>query len=220
MATSFELSAESRDDTGKGASRRLRRTGKIPAILYGAGEAPLSLMLNHNAFMHHLENEAFYSHILSVKVNGKVVKAVLKDLQRHSHKPSVLHVDLQRISAKEKLRMHVPLHFIGEDAAVGVKKSGGVISHLMMDVEISCLPKHLPEYIEVDVSNLEINESLHLSDIQLPDGVDIVTLLHSSEHDTSIISIHPPRIGGEDEVEETAEAEPAAESSDGDDDKE
>ena len=220
MSTSFELSAESRGDTGKGASRRLRRTGKIPAILYGAGEAPLSLMLNHDALIHHLANEAFYSHILSINVDGKIVKAVLKDLQRHSHKPSVLHLDLQRISAKEKLRMHVPLHFIGEDVAVGVKKSGGVISHLAMDVEISCLPKHLPEYIEVDVSNLDINESLHLSDIQLPDGVEIVALLHGPEHDTSIISIHLPRVGGEDVTEETTEAEPVEESSEGDSDKE
>ncbi len=220
MSTSFELAAESRSDTGKGASRRLRRSGKIPAILYGAGEASLSLMLNHDAVMHNLENEAFYSHILNIKVDGKVVKAVLKDIQRHSHKPSVLHVDLQRISAKEKLRMHVPLHFIGEDVAVGVKKSGGVISHLMMDVEISCLPKHLPEYIEMDVSNLDVNESLHLSDIQLPDGVEIVALLHDSEHDLPIISIHLPRGGGAEEMEEITEGTPVEESAEGESGKE
>ncbi len=204
MSTSFELTAELRKDKGKGASRRLRRSGKIPAILYGAGEAPQSLVLDHDAVVHNLENEAFYSHILNIDVEGKTVQAVLKDIQRHTHKPSVLHIDLQRISAGEKLRMHVPLHYIGEDRAVGVKKSGGVISHLMMDVEITCLPKDLPEYIEVDVSNLGLNESLHLSDIQLPDGVEIVALLHGPEHDQPIISIHSPRGGAAGEEEEAA----------------
>ena len=199
MSASFALTAEVRKDKGKGASRRLRRSGKIPAIMYGAGEPPLPLVLDHDAVVHNLENEAFYSHILDIDVEGKTVQAVLKDIQRHTHKPTVLHIDLQRIDAAEKLRMHVPLHFIGEDRAVGVKKSGGVISHLMMDVEVTCLPKDLPEYIEVDVSNLGLNEAVHLSDIQLPEGVEIVALQHGPEHDQPVISIHSPRGGVESE---------------------
>ncbi len=215
MSTSFQLTAEVRKDKGKGASRRLRRSGKIPAIMYGAGEPPLPLVLDHDAVVHNLENEAFYSHILDIDVEGKNVQAVLKDIQRHTHKPTVLHIDLQRIDAAEKLRMHVPLHFIGEEQAVGVKKSGGVISHLMMDVEITCLPKDLPEYIEVDVSNLGLNETVHLSDIQLPAGVEIVALLHGPEHDQPVISIHSPRGGVASEEEEAGESAAEGEAAEG-----
>ena len=159
MSVSFDLNAEVRDDLGKGASRRLRRTGKVPAILYGAGKEPQLLQLSHNEVARNLEHEAFYSHILSVKVGGKVDQAVLKDLQRHPHKPIVMHLDLQRVSETEKLRMHVPLHFISEDKAPGVKQGGGIISHLLNDVEIHCFPKDLPEYLEVDVSALQLNET-------------------------------------------------------------
>ncbi len=206
MKVSFELNAEVRNDLGKGASRRLRRSGKLPAILYGGGEDPLPLLLDHDAVMHKLEHEAFYSHILTVTVDGKAVKAVLKDLQRHPYKPGVLHMDLQRINESEKLRMQVPLHFIGEDVAPGVKQAGGVISHLVTEVEITCLPGNLPEYIEVDVSALEVNESLHLSDIPLPEGVELVQLTHGPEHDLPVVSIHLPR-GAAEPGEAGAEAE-------------
>ncbi len=204
MKVSFELDAEVRNDLGKGASRRLRRRGKLPAILYGGGEAPLPLQLDHDAVMHKLEHEAFYSHILTVRVDGQEVKAVLKDLQRHPYKPAVLHMDLQRISETEKLRMHVPLHFVGEDVAPGVKQQGGIISRLVTEVEITCLPKHLPEYIEVDVSNLKVNESLHLSDLTVPEGVELVELMQGPEHDLPVVSIHLPRSAVEASEEEGA----------------
>lgn len=207
MAISFELQAVVRNDAGKGASRRLRREGKVPAILYGAGEAPLMLSLEHNPVMHSLENEAFYSHILNVNVGGKAVRAVLKDLQRHPYKPVLLHIDLQRVSESEKLRMNVPLHFLGEENAPSVKQLGGVVSHLVSEVEIFCLPKDLPEYIEVDVSALGMNETLHLSNLKLPAGVELVQLTHGPEHDLPVVSIHLPRVAAESEA---AAAAPAA----------
>jgi len=212
MSVSFDLNADVRNDMGKGASRRLRRTGKVPAILYGAGKDPQLLQLSHNEVMRNLEHEAFYSHILSVKVGGKVEQAVLKDLQRHPHKPIIMHLDLQRVSATEKLRMHVPLHFIGEDMAPGVKQGGGIISHLLNDVEILCFPKDLPEYLEVDVSALQLNETLHLSDVRLPTGVDLVELLHGAEHDQPVVSIHLPRAAIEAEAAATPEEAAAPES--------
>jgi len=209
MSINYELNAVIRQDMGKGASRRLRRENKVPAVLYGAGKEAVSLALDHNAVFHSLENEAFYSHILNISVDGRVEKAVLKDLQRHPHKPVLMHVDLQRIDEKEKLRIHVPLHFIGEEKAPGVKQSGGVISHLMNDVEISCLPKDLPEFLVIDVSNLQLNEALHLSDIITVEGIEIVALSHGAEHDQPVVSIHMPRAAIE--VEETVSEEAAAE---------
>jgi large subunit ribosomal protein L25 len=155
MAISFELNAEPRTDTGKGASRRLRHAGKIPAIMYGGNKDPESLTLDHNEVIRNLEHEAFYSHILTVKVGGTETRAVMRDLQRHPSKPFVQHMDLQRVSESEKLRMHVPLHFLGEEAAPGVK-AGGMVSHEIIEVEVECLPKDLPEYIEVDVSGLNV----------------------------------------------------------------
>ncbi|MBK8163738.1 MAG: 50S ribosomal protein L25/general stress protein Ctc [Gammaproteobacteria bacterium] len=205
MNVSFELNAQVRHDSGKGASRRLRREGKVPAIMYGSGQQPVSLVLDHDAVRHSLENEAFYSHILTVNVDGQAVQAVLKDLQRHSYRPIIMHMDLQRISETEELRMHVPLHFIGEASAPGVKLGGGIVSHLVTDVEVTCLPRHLPEYLEVDVSSLQLNETLHLSDIKLPEGVRIIALTHGAEHDLPVVSIHVPRAAVE------AEAAPAAE---------
>lgn len=203
MAINFELRAEVRTDAGKGASRRLRREGKVPAILYGAGEAPLMLTLEHNPVAHSLENEAFYSHVLNVNVGGKSVRAVLKDLQRHPYRALIMHVDLQRVSETEKLRMTVPLHFLGEDVAPGVKQSGGIVVHMLTEVEVSCLPRDLPEYLEVDVSNLHVNETLHLSNVRLPKGVELIELSHGPEHDQPVVSIHLPRAA--------VEAEPGAE---------
>ncbi len=206
MSVSFELDAAIRDDKGKGASRRLRRAGKIPAIMYGGNADPVSLVLDHAKVMHHLEHEAFYSHILSINLDGKVVQAVLKDLQRHTHKPGVLHLDLLRISKGEKLRMQVPLHFLGEDNAPGVKQAGGVVSHLLTDVEVACLPGNLPEYIEVDISSMEAGESLHLTDIKLPEGVELVSLTQGAEHDVPVIAIHLPRGSAESGEEEAGAA--------------
>lgn len=199
MANLFELTAEPRHAQGKGASRRLRRlTGKVPAILYGGGESPIPLTFNQNELRKALENEAFYSHILTIHLEGKPQKAVLKALQRHPYKREVLHLDLLRITGKEKIHMQVPLHFKGEDIAPGVKVSNGVISHLLATVEVRCLPDNLPEYIEVDVSGLKLDETMHLSHLKLPKGVELVALVHGD--DASVVSIHMPRAV---EVEET-----------------
>jgi len=207
MSLSFELEASVRHDLGKGASRRLRRDNKVPAVIYGGGVDPVALVMEHNKVMHSLEHEAFYSHILTVKIDGKVEKAVLKDLQRHPFKPTILHLDLQRINESEKLRMHVPLHFIGEDVAPGVKQAGGVVSRLINDVEIDCLPKDLPEYIEADISAMDVNETMHLSDLKLSAGVELVQLQHGPEHDLPVVSIHLPRGSKEETAEDEAETE-------------
>ncbi len=204
MKVNFSVEAETRTDVGKGASRRLRHTNKIPGVIYGAGKDAVSLIMSHDEMFHHLEQEAFYSHILGIKVDGKEEPAVLKDVQRHPGKPKILHVDFQRISATEKLHMHVPLHFVGEEISPGVK-GGGLVSHLMNHVDVACLAKDLPEYIEVDVSQLDVGESLHLTNIKLPEGVEIPALAHGEDHDLPIVSIHAPR-GGADEDDDDAAA--------------
>lgn len=201
MADIFELSAETRSEIGKGANRRLRQlASKVPGIIYGAGKQPTPISVSHNSLMNALKNEAFYSHILTLDVDGKSEKVVLKDLHRHPYKPQLIHVDFLRISATEKLYMNVPLHFKGEDVAPGVKIGGGVVSHLMNEIEIRCLPADLPEFIEVDVSNLELNASIHLSELKVPKGVEIVALSHGKEHDQSVVSIHRPHVSTEPEA--------------------
>lgn len=190
MQKSFEINAELRTDKGKGASRRLRRTDKVPAIIYGGKQDAQSITVDHTELMLHLEHEAFYSHILSVKVDGKAEKAILRDLQRHPSKPRVLHADFLRVSETEKLRMNVPLHFMNADISVGVKDEGGVVSHLSTEVEVSCLAKDLPEYIEVDLANLELGQAIHLSELKLPSGVELVELSHGEAHDQAIVNIH------------------------------
>ena len=208
-AITFVLEAESRTEAGKGASRRLRHADKIPAIIYGGGADPQSITLSHSAVIKALEHEAFYSHILTVNVDGKANKAVLRDVQRHPYKPTVMHMDLQRVSDKDTITMKVPLHFIGEDVAPGVKIGGGIVSHNLTEVEISCQAKDLPEFIEVDLSNLEVDHSFHLSEIQLPAGITIVALTHGEDHDLPVATIHVPRgakeSAGESEGGEAAE---------------
>ena len=207
MSVSFELNAVSRSDTGKGASRRLRKEGMVPGIVYGAGKDPEMISVEHNKLIQHLDHEAFYSHILSLNVDGNQQNVVLKDLHRHPSKPFILHLDLLRVSADEKIKMHVPLHFLNETKAVGVKE-GGKISHTIVDLEISCLPKDLPEYIEVDVAEMNIGEALHLSDITLPEGVEIPSLALGEDHDLPVVAIHAVRGGKE---EEEGESEGAGE---------
>ena len=202
----FEINAELRDVKGKGASRRLRRDGFVPAVLYGAGKDPVNLKLQHNDVFLHTEHEAFYSHILSLTVAGKSERVVLKDMQRHPYKPAITHLDFQRIDENQALTMRVPLHFINEEQCVGVKTGGGIISHLMNELEISCLPKDLPEFIEVDVIDLEVGSSLHLSDIKVPEGVQIASLLHGGDDQQSVVSVQMPRV----EAEPTAVEEEAA----------
>jgi len=190
MSTDYVINAELRTDTGKGAARRMRHADNVPAIIYGAGAEPVMLTFTHKEIAHQLENEAFYSHILTVNIDGKENKAVLKALQRHPSKARILHLDLLRVSETEKLTMQVPLHFIGEEVAPGVKDDGGLISHNMSIVEIRCMAKDLPEYLEVDMSTVNINETVHLSDIKLPGGVEIVALTHGADHDLPIANIH------------------------------
>lgn len=203
----FELAAARRNDVGKGASRRLRCIDQVPAVLYGAGQDPVSLSFEHNLLLRSLAQEAFYSHILTINYDGVTEKAVLKAVQRHPAKPRILHLDLQRINENEKIKMHVPLHYINADKCVGVK-AGGIVSHHLIDVEILCLPKDLPEYIEVDIAHLNIGQALHLSDLQMPAGVELVALTHghSSEHNASVASIHVPRGAEETETPATPAA--------------
>ena len=214
MSEELDLIAEFREDQGKGASRRLRHAGKVPAILYGAGRPPRLITLDHNKVLQQLEHESFYSSVLSIKVDNKVQAAIIKDVQRHPSKRRVLHMDFQRIVADEKIRMNVPIHFVGEDVAIGVKQGGGIISHLMSDVEVTCLPKHLPEFLTIDVSNLGLDEMIHLSGIELPEGVEIPMLAQGPDHDHAVVSIHrAKKVVEEDESAEAAEvvAQPQAE---------
>jgi large subunit ribosomal protein L25 len=189
---SFVVNAELRTDQGKGASRRLRRTGKVPAIVYGGKEPPQQIAVGQTDMRKHLETEAFYSHILTLKVDGKDQQAVLKDIQRHPAEPMFLHFDFQRVFADQAIRMEVPLHFKGGETCPGVKVGGGIVEHQLVQVEIECLPKDLPEFIEVDLSKLELNETVHLSHLKLPAGVTLVELRHGN--DQTVASVHIPRV--------------------------
>lgn len=191
MAGSFVFDAEVRTNTGKGDARRLRNLGKVPAVLYGGGE-PVSLILEHNKVVKALENEATYSHILTLNIGDKQEQAILKELQRHPSKPIIMHMDFQRVSESDKIKVHVPLHFVNQETSVCAKK-GGVVNHNLVDVEVTCLPSQLPEFIEVDMADVDIGESVHLSDLKLPVGVQIVALLHGPEHDTPVAVIQTTR---------------------------
>ncbi len=205
MAISFDVNAESRNDMGKGASRRLRREGKVPAIIYGGTEDPQTIAMIQNEVLQHLDHEAFYSHILNVVVDGKGQKAVLRDVQRHPYKIDILHMDFQRVGDNDTIKMHVPLHFINEDTAVGVKMGGGQVRHNMVEVHVSCLAKDLPEFIEVDIAELDTGDSLHLSDLKLPEGVQIVDLAHGEDHDLPVVAIQKGRGGADEDEEEGGE---------------
>ena len=208
MSEDFDLIAEMREDTGTGASRRLRHKGKVPAIIYGAGRPPRLLAFDHNKVIKQLESESFYSSILNIKVGEKSQAAIVKDIQRHPAKAIIMHMDFQRIVEDEKIRMNVPIHFIGEEDAIGVREGGGTVQRIKTDVEISCLPKDLPEYFEVDISNLELDDMLHLSDIKLPEGVEMPELALGEEHDQAIVSIHIIKAAPiEEEIEEDADAD-------------
>ncbi|MBE9561831.1 MAG: 50S ribosomal protein L25/general stress protein Ctc [Proteobacteria bacterium] len=201
----FEINAQRRTDMGKGASRRLRRTGYTPAIIYGSSKEPMSLMVSHNELTKHLENEAFYSHILTVNIDNQSEKVILKDLQRHPYRPIILHMDLQRVSETEKVHMRVPLHFLNEEQCLGVKQGGGVIARQKNNVDIHCLPKDLPEFIEVDLTPMELNHILHISDLILPEGVELAVQTNKGDkHDLPVVSVHLARGDKADEEEEQA----------------
>ena len=209
MKAAFQLAGEPRAQLGRTDSRRLRKAGMVPAIIYGGGQEPESLVLDHNTLSHQMNREAFYTSILTVNLGSKTQQVVVKDVQRHPVKPQVMHLDFQRVVEDEEITLHVPIHFIGEAASKGVKEQGGVVDHLMTDVEVICLPRYLPEYLEIDVTPLELNDIYHLSDIKLPEGVSLVALRHGQ--DRPVVAINPPR---REEVEapvEGAAATPAAE---------
>ena len=211
MQDQFELNASPRSEVGRSAVRRLRATGLVPAVVYGGGE-PVHLSMQSNELIHHLKNEAFYSHILNLKVNGREERVILRDLQRHPSKMRILHLDLLRIREDQEIKVHVPLHFLGGEDCVGVKQESGVVNHLQTDVEVLCLPKNLPEFIEVDISQLKLGQSLHLTDIKVPASVTILALTHGDEGDSAIVSVFRPRVADEEEeiADEQLEEEEAA----------
>ena len=190
MKTSFELDAEFRETQGKGASRRLRHDGKVPAILYGGHMDARALTLSHQKLVLMLDNERFYSTILNLRVGDQTQAAILKDVQRHPFKNAIVHVDFQRVEENEKIRISIPLHFKGASVSPGVKSQGGIVSHMRNDVEVMCLPKDLPEFIEVDISGLSLNESIHLSQLKVPEGVTLVEIV---KEDAAVVAIHSPR---------------------------
>ena len=212
MSSDFILEVEARTDLGKGASRRLRRLeNKTLGIIYGNKKKPVSVSLPHKDIAKLAENEAFFTSLIDLKLGGKTESVVIKDMQRHPAKDTIMHVDFLRVSATTKLTMHVPLHFINESTCPGVKLQGGIVTHAVSDIEISCLPADLPEYIEVDLGEMNLDDNLHLSDVKLPKGVESVALSHGEDHDLQIAAIHLPRAAkatsedGEDAAPENAE---------------
>ncbi|CDZ77728.1 General stress protein CTC [Legionella massiliensis] len=204
------LEAESRKDIGKGASRRLRRLeNKVPAVIYGGGKKPQSVHLLHNKVVKALENESIYSSVFDLMVDGKAQHVILKDLQRHPYKPVILHMDLQRVDGKDVLVKHIPLHFTNEQNSKGIK-AGGIINHTMNQVEVRCQAKNLPEFIEVDMTNVQLDDVVHLSNLKLPKGVELTIDVKDGSHDLPVVSIHAPKVSASEE-EETAAPAPAPE---------
>lgn len=204
----FVLEASPRQDAGKGASRRLRRLAdQIPAIIYGAGKDPANIAIDHKQILHAVENEAFFSHVITLKVGGKEESVVLKDLQRHPSKPRIMHADFLRVSADQPIHVRVPLHFINEQKCVGVRLGGGVLDHLLTALDVTCLPKDLPEFIEVDVADLEVGQSLHIADLMLPQGVSSVDLSHGESGNLGVVAVHKVRGAITEEAGEEGEGE-------------
>ncbi|TMO68118.1 50S ribosomal protein L25/general stress protein Ctc [Pseudoalteromonas aurantia] len=198
----YTLNAEVRADLGTGASRRLRHADKVPAILYGADKEALALTLEHNKVIKAQEDEGFYSHILTLNIAGESVEAILKDIQRHPFKPKVMHMDFQRVDASHKIHTKVPVHFLNEDAAT---KGGNTVAHQVTEIEITCLPAALPEFIEIDVAALAVGVTLHLSDVTLPAGVTSVELAKGEGHDQAVVTLNAPKGAASEEAEEAAE---------------
>lgn len=203
MAKTHNIKVEKRNDEGKGASRRLRRAGFVPAIVYGGELQPVSIQIAHKDVWHASQNEWFYSSILDLDLGGDTQKVLLRDMQRHPFKQLVLHLDFQRVNENEAIRVRVPLHFMNQEVSPAGKASGVVITHELNEVEIACLPKDLPEYIEIDLSDLKVDDIIHLSGLKLPKGVEIPELRLGKEHDHAVVIAK--------EMREEVEAAPAAE---------
>ena len=205
MSTNFTINAKSREDTGKGASRRLRRlTGEVPAIIYGGKKDAEKISILHKDITKALENDAVYSSIISVSIDGKAEDTIIKDIQRHPAKQIILHMDFLRVSKTTKLQTRVPLNFINEDICVGVKLGGGLIAHTMTDIEVSCLPKDLPESIDVDMAEIDVGQIVHLSDLTLPDGVESVSLSQGTDYDLTVATVNKQKAV---EIDEPSESE-------------
>ncbi len=217
MKAAFELAGEPRAQLGRTSARRLRKAGKVPAVMYGGGEAPESLVLDHNTLKHQMAREAFYTSILTLKLGAKAQQVVVKAVERHPARPIIMHMDFQRVREDVEITLNVPIHFLNEAEAKGVKDQGGVVNHVLTDVEVRCLPRYLPEYLEIDLTSLELNQMFHLSDIKLPEGVTLVALAHGD--DQALVAVNPPReeeieipvetVAAAGEVPATAQAEPA-----------
>ena len=205
----FELAVSPRLDAGKGASRRLRREGMVPAIVYGGDGDPQSIQIERFELENHMKHEAFYSHVLTLNFNDKSERVVLKDVQRHPIRPLINHVDFLRVNENEAITMHVPLHFINEEKCVGIK-AGGILNKLANELEVSCLPRDLPEYIEVDVAAIDVGQAIHLGEIEVPEGVTIAALAHGGDAQQSVVSVAAPTV----EQETDGEADVAAEAED------
>lgn len=206
MAQIHEIKAESRKDEGKGASRRLRRASYVPAVVYGAGQPPQSIQIEHNTILLAAKHEWFFSSVLDLSVDGKVQKVLVRDWQKHPFKQQMLHMDFLRIDEKHAIRVNVPLHFLNQEKSAAAKTSGVVITHNLTEVEISCLPKDLPEFIELDLADLKPGDIIHLSQLKLPKGVEIVALHLGADHDTTVVTANAVK----DEVEEAPAADAAA----------
>lgn len=204
----FKLDASVRTDLGKGASRRLRREDKLPGIIYGGEEAPVSITLDHNKVNNSADFEAFYSHVLEINLDGKVVEVLVKDMQRHPFKPKITHIDFQRVIAGQDVHTNVPLHFVNEEKSAAVK-AGGIAEHHVTEIEVTCLPKNLPEFIEVDMAAVEMGQTVHLSDLTLPAGVSSVELAKNDEaHDLAVVTVKPaPKAADAEEDGEEAASE-------------
>ena len=209
----YEVVAQPRDALGTNASRRLRRTGRVPAVLYGGGMEATPISIEEHRIKKQIENEAFAAHVLTVKIDGVESQAVLKSVHREPATERVIHMDFQRISASSEIHMHVPLHFMNEEISPG-RKAGGIVTHLLVEVEVGCLPKDLPEYIEVDMAELDVGDAVHLSELMLPEGVHIMTLAHNPDNDQPVVSVqHPqklePEAATEDEEFDALAPDPA-----------
>jgi large subunit ribosomal protein L25 len=209
MPVEFVLNAASRGDVGKGASRRLRQGEdlRLPGIVYGGDRPPQMVSLSHRELVKALENEAIFSHLITLTVDGAAEQVILKDLQRHPAKPRILHADFQRVTKDRKIHVHIPLHFINQDKCHGVKTQGGLVQHNANEIYITCLPQDLPEFIEVDMTPYHVGQSVHISDLALPAGVESMALLAGPSHDLPIATVLHPKGGG---VDEAPAAAPAA----------
>ncbi|MEQ6918409.1 50S ribosomal protein L25/general stress protein Ctc [Halomonas aquatica] len=203
----YTLNASVRNDLGKGASRRLRRANEqVPAIIYGGEQAPQPIAVDKTSFYKALEDEAFFSSLINLQVDGKSQQVVVRDLQRHPFKPLVTHADFLRVDATHEITLRVPLHVVGEDACKAIKDEDGELHLLTSDIEISCLPKDLPEYLEIDISDVELGTTLHLSDLKVPAGVTVVALSHGEDHDNAMLSVTKAKVRVDEDEEEGEEA--------------